>query len=204
MREKKRKCKIITDAGVAELADAQDLGSCGLSVGVQVPPPAPDFSVLQSSSHSFFNNIFQVQSLILCYSNGSRRCPIGRSVNVIRGIGIDLCDISRMKKAASQHGFCERVFSPEEIEYASSKAEPAAHYAAAFAAREALAKACGCGIAGMGMDACFVRRTDQGPLLQFSDKFAVRLKAMGVAKAFLSLSHDGGVAAAVVVLEGED
>src|SRR5579864_2501584 len=36
--------EVINDAGVAELADTQDLGSCGLkTVGVQIPPPAPNF-----------------------------------------------------------------------------------------------------------------------------------------------------------------
>lgn len=33
----------VDSAGVAELADAQDLGSCTTSVGVQVPSPAPTF-----------------------------------------------------------------------------------------------------------------------------------------------------------------
>ena len=123
---------------------------------------------------------------------------------MIRGIGIDLCDISRMEKAISQKGFCERVFSSEEIAYANSKAAPASHFAAAFAAREALAKASGCGIAGLGLDACSVRRAEDGPHFLFSAEFAAKLKAMGVAKAFLSLTHDCGAAAAVVVLECED
>ena len=71
---------------------------------------------------------------------------------MIRGIGIDVCDISRMRKAVSREGFCKRVFSEEEITYAESNADPAAHYAAAFAAREALSKATGWGIAGLGIN----------------------------------------------------
>jgi len=122
---------------------------------------------------------------------------------VICGIGIDLCDIERMKKALAQRGFCERVFSPEEIAYANSKAEPAAHFASAFAAREALAKAGGWGLAALGLKFCSVSRTETGPKFIFSDDFSIRLKQTGVSSVFLSLTHDGGAAAAVVVLESE-
>ena len=60
---------------------------------------------------------------------------------MIKGIGIDLCDIERMKKAAARAGFVERLFSKNEIAYAGDRADAALHYAAAFAAKEALAKA---------------------------------------------------------------
>lgn len=120
---------------------------------------------------------------------------------MICGVGIDLCDIERMKKAAAQKGFCERVFSPEEIEYANSKAEPAAHFASAFAAREALAKAGGWGLGALGLGFCSISRTETGPKFIFSEDFSVRLKKAGVSNVFLSLTHDGGAAAAVVVLE---
>ena len=61
---------------------------------------------------------------------------------MVLGIGVDLCDIGRMKKAVAREGFAVRVFSKGEIEYAEGRGDPAAHYAAAFAAKEALAKAC--------------------------------------------------------------
>ena len=64
---------------------------------------------------------------------------------MIKGIGIDLCDIERMKKAAARAGFVERLFSKNEIAYAGDRADAALHYAAAFAAKEALAKAGGWG-----------------------------------------------------------
>ncbi len=65
---------------------------------------------------------------------------------MIRGIGIDLCDIERMKKAVAREGFVKRLFSEGEIAYAKDKADAASHYAAAFAAKEALAKAGGWGL----------------------------------------------------------
>lgn len=123
---------------------------------------------------------------------------------MIKGVGIDLCDIERMKKAIAQKGFCERVFSDEEIAYANSKASPESHFAAAFAAREAIAKAGGWGMAGVGLDSCSVTRTDSGPRFVIGDEFQAKLDALGVTNVHLSISHDGGIAAAFVVLEGKD
>ncbi len=120
---------------------------------------------------------------------------------MIRGIGVDLCDIKRIRKALEQKGFRERVFSEEEIAYADTKADPAKHYASAFAAREALAKATGCGIAKMGMNSCSIRRSDEGPCFIFTDEYSEKLKTAKIDKVFLSLSHEADMAVAVVLLE---
>ena len=120
---------------------------------------------------------------------------------MIGGIGIDLCDISRMRKAISREGFLERIFSDEEVAYAESKADPAVHYAAAFAAREALAKATGWGIAGLGLKSCPITRKNDGPKFVFDEELKARLEKMGVTGVFLSITHESGLAAAVVVLE---
>lgn len=119
----------------------------------------------------------------------------------IKGIGVDLCDIARMKKALQQEGFALRVFSDEEIAYAEKHAEPARHFAGAFAAREALAKAGGWGLGPMGLKSCRVERTETGPRFVFDETFAARLVAEGVTHAHLSISHEAGVAVAMVVLE---
>lgn len=120
---------------------------------------------------------------------------------MIRGIGIDLCDISRMRRAIAREGFVERVFSDEEIAYAKSKADPAVHFAAAFAAREALAKATGWGIAGLGLKSCSITRKKDGPKFVFDERLKAELEKMDAEGVFLSISHESGVAAAVVVLE---
>lgn len=122
---------------------------------------------------------------------------------MIRGIGIDICGIERMKKALSRGGFAERVFSPAEIDYAGEGGAAAAHFAAAFAAREALAKAGGWGLASIGLGACEVLRSERGPAFNFSGEFRRRLEERGVKRVFLSITHEAGVAAAVVVLEGD-
>jgi len=114
---------------------------------------------------------------------------------MIKGIGTDLCSISRMKEAISRKGFAERVFSAEEIAYANKFANPEEHFAVAFAAREALGKALGTGLASTL--SVSIHRTEQAPEFVF----AKPLLAEGD-KAYLSVSHEQNFALAFVVIEG--
>ena len=67
---------------------------------------------------------------------------------MITGTGIDLVDVSRMKKLLAKWGdrFTERYFSQHEIDYCCRKAVPAIHYAARFAAKESFLKSLGIGL----------------------------------------------------------
>ena len=121
---------------------------------------------------------------------------------MIKGLGVDLCSIARMKKAMERDGFVYRVFTDAEIAYAASHSEPARHFASAFAAREALAKAGGWGIGLMGLKSCQIERTKNGPRFIFSERLAARLAEGGITGAFLSLSHEGDMVIATVILEG--
>jgi holo-[acyl-carrier protein] synthase len=62
---------------------------------------------------------------------------------MVFGVGIDLIEIERIKKSIERFGerFLNKVFTEDEIEYSSSKGLPYQHYAARFAAKEAIAKA---------------------------------------------------------------
>ncbi|MFZ5801030.1 MAG: holo-ACP synthase [Candidatus Omnitrophota bacterium] len=64
---------------------------------------------------------------------------------MILGSGIDIIEISRLKKAVKKFGasFMRRVFTDEEIEYAQKHRFPFQHFAARFAAKEAVLKAFG-------------------------------------------------------------
>ena len=66
---------------------------------------------------------------------------------MIRGLGLDLCEISRMEKILSDNRFLNRYFNEGEINYIRSKGKGAAQtMAGIYAAKEALAKALGTGI----------------------------------------------------------
>lgn len=122
----------------------------------------------------------------------------------IIGVGVDICRVERIGRAIGRGAFVRRVFTEQEIAYANAQAAPARHFASAFAAREALAKAGGWGIGLMGLKSCRVERTKQGPRFVFSKEFSVRLAAEGITSAHLSISHEGDVVVAMVVLEGTD
>ncbi|MCL2389731.1 MAG: 4'-phosphopantetheinyl transferase superfamily protein [Elusimicrobia bacterium] len=56
-------------------------------------------------------------------------------------IGVDIEEFERFKKIAASPAKLKRIFSEEEIAYCQSKKNPAAHFAARFAAKEAVWKA---------------------------------------------------------------
>ncbi len=66
---------------------------------------------------------------------------------MIKGVGVDIIEIDRVQKILDRYGqqFLEKIYTKKEIEYCSSKAKAAQHYAARFAAKEAISKAIGTG-----------------------------------------------------------
>jgi holo-[acyl-carrier protein] synthase len=124
---------------------------------------------------------------------------------MIAGTGIDLVDVTRMKKILSRWGdrFPERFFSPGEVDYCRKKATPAIHYAARFAAKESFLKSLGIGL-GMGINLkdIEVMNNPQGkPDLILHDQARHLLVQRGIRKVHLSLTHTSQYAAAVIILE---
>lgn len=124
---------------------------------------------------------------------------------MIVGLGIDLCPIGRMAQALGRHGgrFEERVFTAAERAYCAGHGRPAQHYAARFAAKEALLKALRVP-PGLRWHELEVQSGDGGaPALQLHGAARRAAERLGVARLHLSLSHSGDMAAAVVVAEGD-
>lgn len=117
-----------------------------------------------------------------------------------KGIGLDLCEIGRMEKLLQDGRFLERYFTPGEIAYIRSRGKSAAAtLAGLFAAREALGKALGGGL-DFEMKEAEVCHSEAGaPYFRLSGRLKERV---GDSRLFLSVSHDGGMAAAVCLLEG--
>lgn len=118
-----------------------------------------------------------------------------------KGVGLDLCEISRMEKNLHNTQFINRFFTENETAYILSRgAHAAATLAGLFAAREALGKALGGGI-DFELKEAEVLHTDKGaPFFRFSGKLKERINGYRV---FLSISHDGGIAAAICMIEQE-
>lgn len=123
---------------------------------------------------------------------------------MITGTGIDLVEVGRIRELLTRHAarFKQRTFTACEIAYCDACADPAIHYAARFAAKEAAAKALGTGLwseAGVNWTDIEVTRTDSGrPSLAFHHNAA---KLASELRAHLSLSHTEDHAIAQVILE---
>lgn len=116
---------------------------------------------------------------------------------MIIGVGIDVVEIDRFVRSLERTpALRERLFTSEEREH------PAASLAARFAAKEALAKALGAPVGLSWQDAWVVRPRDTQPRLEICGTVAARATELGVARLHLSISHDAGIASAVVVAEG--
>jgi len=112
------------------------------------------------------------------------------------GVGIDVVDIERFGESLSRTaGLSARLFTPSEA------TRPLASLAARFAAKEALAKALGAPVGMHWHDAEVISEDSGRPLLEIRGSVAVRAAELGVTHLHLSLSHDAGIASAVVVLE---
>jgi len=124
---------------------------------------------------------------------------------MIIGIGVDLVKISRIEKAGKGHpGFLERVFTAREREYCDRMKFPAQHYAARFAAKEAILKAFGTGL-GAGMkwtDIEVLHGEGGGPIVTMRGGVKDCADLKGVKQVLLSYSHDEGYAVAQAVLAG--
>ena len=121
----------------------------------------------------------------------------------IAGTGLDIVETERIRKSVEQFGdrFLNRVFLPSEIEYCRGMKFPELHFAARFAAKEAISKAFGTGIGHelgwKDMEIC--RRASGEPFVVLHGKGAELAKQRGVTNVFVSLSHCRDYAAASAV-----
>ena len=112
---------------------------------------------------------------------------------MIDGIGIDVVDIERFKSSLDRTpGLLEKLFTENE------RTRPIHSLAARFAAKEALAKALNVG-KGLGWHNAEVINLESGkPAFLFRADVA---DAVDGAVVHLSLSHDAGIASAMVIVE---
>lgn len=122
------------------------------------------------------------------------------------GIGLDLCEVERMRDLMVRHEgrFELRTFTEGERAYCAKNADPAMHYAARFAAKEAVAKALGTGFAdGVGWSDIEVIRAESGqPSILLHGSTAARAQEIGAKQIHLTLTHTKDTAAASVVIMG--
>jgi holo-[acyl-carrier protein] synthase len=113
-------------------------------------------------------------------------------------IGVDLIEIGRIRKALARDGFRERVFTEAERAYCDSRPNPAQHYAARFAGKEAVGKALGCGVNFTWHDIEIAGRPKPGVSLSgWTRDWGERVGAGAID---LSMTHSKELAVAICVV----
>ena len=116
-------------------------------------------------------------------------------------VGLDLIEIARVRRALERYPrFRERIFTEAERAYCDSRPNPAESYAGRFAAKEAVGKALGFGVARAWawQDVEVVGRPQ--PSVRLSGRVAAVAERFGAAQIDLSMTHSRELAAAVCVV----
>lgn len=108
----------------------------------------------------------------------------------VLGIGTDIVEIERIKMAIQRHGkaFLSKIYTPNEQAYCERFSDPSVPYAARFAAKEAIAKALGCGMRPpLTWTALEVSHDALGkPVVALTGEL---ISSLGVKEVMLTMSH---------------
>lgn len=115
---------------------------------------------------------------------------------MIVGVGIDVVDVARFARQLERApALRDRLFTETERHLSVDS------LAARFAAKEAIAKALAAPVGLRWLDVTVVRHDGAQPTLEVSGTVAARAAELGVQRFHLSMSHDAGIASAVVIAE---
>lgn len=122
---------------------------------------------------------------------------------MIKGIGIDIVHVNRIQRWIAIPGLIERYFHAEELAASKSRGGGLAlSLAARFAAKEALGKAMGTGLAQMRLKDILVRNNHNGkPFIILEGSAMKRFQSTGGGIIHCSLTHEGENAVALVIIE---
>ena len=116
--------------------------------------------------------------------------------------GVDLIEISRIEEVISRHGkhYLERIYTPAELEQCGKRSES---LAGRFAAKEAVAKALGCGIGDVAWKDIEILGDEQNaPVLTLQGAAKQRADNLGYSTWSVSISHSQSHSVAFVVMVG--
>jgi len=120
---------------------------------------------------------------------------------MIKGIGIDIVEIERIRKAVDKNPLIERFFTEAEAADFCGR-QRHVHVAGKYAAKEAVAKALGTGLSGFKWKDIEILKDDKGkPYVKLKGKAYRTAREKGVDKVHVSISHsrDYAVAQAIAV-----
>ena len=124
---------------------------------------------------------------------------------MIFGTGLDIIEVDRIKNSIEKFSpkFEQRVFTSSEISYCKSQGDPAKHFAARFAVKEAVSKCLGTGITGaLGFQDMEIIHEDTGkPVLNMIGKGKDLFQKLKLKSIHISISHDNTHAIAHAIAE---
>src|SRR5204863_5576886 len=117
-----------------------------------------------------------------------RRSRVAGARAVTTRVGVDLIEIERVRRALDRHpSFRARCFTEAEREYCDSRPNPAQHYAARFAGKEAVGKALGSGVRFTWREIEIAGRPKPGVTL--SGRTRAWAERVGAGRIELSMTH---------------
>lgn len=124
---------------------------------------------------------------------------------MIFGIGTDIVEIERISKVVERHGerFTGYILTDAELAEAERRGDKIQFIAGRWAAKEAVAKALGCGLGGScaWRDIEIAGKPNGAPQVTLSGTGAKTMREQGIRKIFVSISHERGHAIAMAVAE---
>jgi holo-[acyl-carrier protein] synthase len=125
---------------------------------------------------------------------------------MIVGIGLDIVETAQLRRLLGEQGdrFEQRVFTAGERMACQERVDREQALAARYAAKEACLKALGTGWNdGLAFQQVEIVEGERGaPVIKLTGKAAERARERGVRQVHVTLSHQPGIAAAAVILEG--
>ena len=127
-------------------------------------------------------------------------CPRGGVM--IKGIGIDIAEVERIKKNMGDDRFLEKLYSNKELEYLKSRKLNPQTAAGMFAAKEAVAKCLGTGFSNFGPRHIGILRDGHGkPYVVLSGNALKRAEELNIKNIHISISHTKDFAIAQCLAE---
>ena len=124
---------------------------------------------------------------------------------MIFGTGLDIVEIDRIKHSLKKYSpkFEQKIFTSTEIDYCQSQGDPAKHFAARFAVKEAVSKCMGTGIReSLGFKDMEVINEETGkPILVMTGKGKELFEKLKLKSIHISISHDSTHAIAHAIAE---
>lgn len=117
-------------------------------------------------------------------------------------VGVDIVEISRIEMLTNKRAFIQKYFSKDEQSMFATKRFATQTIAANYAGKEAFSKAIGTGIKGFKLSEIEILRTpENAPYINLTGNAKEIAEKLSVGEISISLSHDAGIAIAMVQVE---